>query len=404
MLLTISAPAFYVGWRPGGTTSYHAGLTLSDVRRLQSCNLWSLTEKGSYEMPTTTPYRLYAATVDAVARVDDPLGDAPAVTITAEGSGAQCVAVDPRDPNRVFAGTFDDGLLHSGDGGATWRRVGEDAIPHGRVLSVAISPSHVVAGKGVVYAGTEPSALYRSEDDGETWRDFPRLPELPSAPTWSFPPRPWTSHVRWIAPHPGDPALLFVGIELGGVMRSVDGGETWEDRKPGSQPDSHALATHPTAHDRVYEAAGGGVAWSHDRGTTWEPYDAGMDRHYAWGIAVDPADPDLWYVSASVGAHAAHSQRGDARAVLYRSRGGANASWQPLGSPAQAGSNGTPLHHPNTEMPYALLTLPDHPNTLLVGLRNGTLLVSDNAGDSFRTISLDRPIPGILALTAAPLA
>jgi hypothetical protein len=54
-------------------------------------------------------------------------------------------------------------------------------------------------------------------------------------------------------------------------------------------------------------------------------------------------------------------------------------------------------------MPYALLTLPDHPNTLLVGLRNGTLLVSDDAGDTFRTISLDRPIPGILALTAAPL-
>ncbi len=350
-------------------------------------------------MPTNSPYRLYVATGDGVARVDDLLGVAPAVTIAAEGSGAQCVAADPGDPERVFAGTFDDGLLRSRDGGASWERVGKGDIPHGRVMSVAVSPSHRANGLGVVYAGTEPSALYRSDDDGATWRDFPALTELPSAPTWSFPPRPWTSHVRWIAPHHADPALLFAGIELGGVMRSTDGGETWEDRKPGSQPDSHALATHPTAHDHVYEAAGGGVAWSRDRGASWERADDGMDRHYAWGLAVDPVDPDLWYVSASIGPMQAHGRRGDARAVLSRRR--ADTPWEPLGTPNGTGTgNGTPLHHPNAEMPYALLTLPDRPNLLVVGLRGGGLLVSDDAGDHFRPIALDRPVPGILALSA----
>jgi hypothetical protein len=52
-------------------------------------------------------------------------------------------------------------------------------------------------------------------------------------------------------------------------MRTRDGGQTWEDRKPGSQPDAHALATHPAAPDRVYEAAGGGVARTDDAGDTW---------------------------------------------------------------------------------------------------------------------------------------
>ena len=357
-------------------------------------------------MPYSTPYRLYAATGDAVARVDNVLGDAPRVTVSAEGSGAQCVAVDPRDPDRVFAGTFDDGLLCSGDGGRNWARTGATDIPHDRVLSVAVSPSHVVDGKGAVYAGTEPSALYRSTDDGVTWRDFPALLALPSAPTWSFPPRPWTSHVRWIAPHPADPALLFVGIELGGVMRSTDGGETWEDRKPGAQPDSHALATHPRDHDRVYEAAGGGVAFSRDRGATWSPADAGMDRHYAWGLAVDPADPNLWYVSASFGAHLAHSQKRHSQGVLFRMRG--TGLWEPLGTPDGAATStdgpGAPLQMPNVDMPYTLLTLPDRPNTLVVGLRSGTLLVSDDAGDSFHSIPLDRPIPGLLALSAAPVS
>jgi hypothetical protein len=84
-------------------------------------------------------------------------------------------------------------------------------------------------------------------------------------------------------------------------MITRDGGATWEDRKPGAQDDAHAIAIHPEAPERVYEAAGGGVAYSHDAGRTWSSADEGMDRHYAWGLTIDAADPDLWYVSASFG-------------------------------------------------------------------------------------------------------
>ena len=245
--------------------------------------------------------RLFAATGDAVARIDTADVHRFDVALSLAGSGAQCVAVDPGDPNRVYAGTFDRGLFRSRDGGETWEQAG-DPIPHARVLSVAFAPARRVNGLTAIYAGTEPSNLYRSEDDGRTWETFPRLTELPSTPTWSFPPRPWTSHVRWIAAHPADPETIYAGIELGGVMRSRDGGATWEDRKPGSQHDSHALATHPAAVDRVYEAAGGGIALSEDAGATWRPVDDGTDRHYTWGLAVDAGDPDLWYVSATYGA------------------------------------------------------------------------------------------------------
>jgi hypothetical protein len=57
------------------------------------------------------------------------------------------------------------------------------------------------------------------------------LEELPSRPTWPFPPRPWTSHLRWIAPSLRG-AEVLCGIELGGVVRSPDGGEAWDDRRP----------------------------------------------------------------------------------------------------------------------------------------------------------------------------
>jgi photosystem II stability/assembly factor-like uncharacterized protein len=333
--------------------------------------------------------RVFAATGDSVARLE--LDDGQAVLEPSlQGSGAQCVAVDPRDGDRIYAGTFDDGIYRSLDGGRSWDRVGE-GIPK-RVLSVAISETDREGGRSVVYAGSEPSGLYRSTDDGRSWQDLPALRKLPSAPSWSFPPRPWTSHVRWIALHAQDPELLFVGIELGGVMRSRDRGRSWEDRKHGSYHDAHALVTHPLAPARVYEAAGEGVALSEDGGDSWRQVDDGMDRHYTWGLAVDPADPDLWYVSASHGPSSAHRSSGQAEAVIYRKRGA--EPWQPLGG-------GEGLKLPLDYMPYALLTLRGRAGaarrTLLAGLRSGQLLLSDDAGDSWR--ELDQRLPKVLALS-----
>src|SRR5947209_3520219 len=136
-----------------------------------------------------------------------------------EGLRPQCLAVDPHRPERVYCGTFGRGLWWSDDAGASWQPAGE-GISHTEVMSVAVDPNERHGGYGTVWAGTEPSTIFRSDDGGETWRERPRLRELPSQPTWSFPPRPWTSHVRWIVPDPSQAGRIFAGIELGGVMRS----------------------------------------------------------------------------------------------------------------------------------------------------------------------------------------
>jgi photosystem II stability/assembly factor-like uncharacterized protein len=331
---------------------------------------------------------LFIATGDAIAKVDFS-GGAPQVTMSLENSGAQCVAVDPTNPDRVFAGTFDHGVFRSLDGGETWTSL-EDGIPHKRIPSITISPSHSENGLPVVYAGTEPSNLYRSEDDGETWTEFPRLAELPSAPTWSFPPRPWTSHVRCITLSHHDPNLIFAGIELGGVMRSLDAGETWEDRKPGSQHDSHAIAMHPVDPTRVYEAAGGGIAVSTDGGDTWRGADEGMDRHYCWALAVDPVDPNLWYVSATHGARYAHREDGNSAGQIYRRDH--SDEWKALTI------NGETESH---NMPYALLVPRHSPGTLLAGYRDGELMYSEDKGNNWRSIGVVSP--GILAMCEAAI-
>ena len=234
--------------------------------------------------------RLYAATGDGIVRLDES-GDEWTGALSLAGSGAQCLAVDPRDPDTLYAGLRAEGVRRSQDGGRSWVA---SELPVPSVFSLAVS-----AADGSVYAGTEPSRLFRSDDRGESWRALDALLELPSRPTWSFPPRPWTSHVRWIAPSPHDADLLLVGIELGGLMRSTDGGASWQDHRPGAQRDVHSLAWHPKVPGRAYEAGGGGAAFSADAGESWHPADDGRDRHYTWSVAVDPDDPELWYVSAS---------------------------------------------------------------------------------------------------------
>ena len=322
--------------------------------------------------------RLWAATGDAIARLDEANG-AWEVTVSLEGSGAQCLAVDPSDGGTVFAGLREHGLRRSRDGGESWADV---ELPERGVFSVAVS-----AADGAVYAGCEPSRLFRSDDGGDSWRALDGLLDLPSRPTWSFPPRPWTSHVRWIAPSPHDGDLLLAGIELGGLMRSTDGGERWEDHRPGAQRDVHSLAWHPSEPGRAYEAGGGGAAWSEDGGETWHPADEGRDRHYTWSVAVDPDDPELWYVSASSGPFAAHGRR-DPEARIYRREEG---GWQPL-----AGG----LPDPLPSMPYALVAADGR---LFAGLAGGELWESRDRGDTWSRCELRGEAPArLLALARAP--
>jgi photosystem II stability/assembly factor-like uncharacterized protein len=308
--------------------------------------------------------RLWASSGDGIARLDERDG-AWSVEVSLEGSGAQCLAVDPHDADIVFAGLREGGLRRTSDGGRRWV---DCRLPAPGVFSVAVS-----AVDGAVYAGTEPSALFRSDDGGQSWRELDALLQLPSRPTWRFPPRPWTSHVRWIAPSPHDGELLLVGIELGGLMRSINGGGSWQDHRPGAQRDVHSLAWHPRSERRAYEAGGGGAAWSDDAGDTWRPADEGRDRHYTWAVAVEPDDADAWYVSASTGPFAAHG-RADPEARIYAWRDG---GWQPL-----AGG----LPEPLPAMPYALAAIGGR---LFAGLADGQLWESTDRGESWHACLLD---------------
>ncbi|MEO7021967.1 MAG: glycosyl hydrolase [Ktedonobacteraceae bacterium] len=258
------------------------------------------------------------------------------------GKLTQCIAIDPLRPQDVYCGTVEQGLWRSRDAGRSWKAAGT-GIAHKQITSVAVSETERVGERGVVYAGTEPSAIFRSEDGGETWRELETLRQLPSAPTWSFPPRPYTNHIRWITPDPLVAGRLFAAVEAGALLRSLDGGETWEDRKPDGPLDTHTLVMHKLAPNRLYSAAGdgfmragNGFVQSDNGGETWSRPDEGLQYHYLWSVAADPADPDTLVISAAPGPQEAHNPA-QALSALYRRTG--NGPWQLLqdGLPAHKG-------------------------------------------------------------------
>ncbi len=287
-----------------------------------------------------------------------------------ESKGVQALGTDPNNPNVLYAASAHQGLWKSDDACTSWRDL---ELPASDVFSVTVSPAD-----GALYAGTEPSALFKSMDGGESWQELEALKDIPSAPTWSFPPRPHTSHVRWIAPNPHDPNLLLVCIELGGVMRSEDGGISWQDHRPGAKLDAHELAWHPRIEGRAYQAAGDGVAWTKDSGQSWQSSRQGKSNTYTWALALDPEDPECWFVAAAPGPMAAHYSSGDANAALYRWKG--SGPWQELSAMVKT----------QQTMPYSLQF---HSGKLYAGFTDGEIWRSADQGESWEQLSLGEAQP-----------
>src|SRR5687767_12080728 len=124
-----------------------------------------------------------------------------------KGTDPQSIEFDALIPDRAYCGTFGNGLWKTDDGGQTWSNIGKDDISSPNVMSVAVSPLNPSSGNrfNKVYVGTEPSALHISNDGGDSWEKMETLNKLPSSKSWSFPPRPWTHHIRWIEPDANNP-------------------------------------------------------------------------------------------------------------------------------------------------------------------------------------------------------
>jgi photosystem II stability/assembly factor-like uncharacterized protein len=186
---------------------------------------------------------------------------------------------------------------------------------------MSLAVSHTEKGKegfSRLFVGTEPSMIFSSADGGYNWEQMDQFNKLPSSSSWSFPPRPWTNHVRTIEPDINKKEFIFVAIEAGALIKSIDGGKTWLDRVEGGPYDTHTLITHRKAPGRLYSAAGDGYFESQDYGNSWERLVEGLGQHtYLSDIAVNSDNPQNLIISAASNAFKAH-YREDPESFVYR--------------------------------------------------------------------------------------
>ncbi|HKO65220.1 MAG TPA: hypothetical protein VJU13_08455 [Candidatus Nitrosocosmicus sp.] len=234
-----------------------------------------------------------------------------------KGLNPNSLALDSKN-SRAYCGTFDNGLWKTDDNGHTWDETSLKTSGY-NIMSLATSPMEKgEKGFDKLFVGMEPSIIYSSIDGGATWKKIDEFNKLPSASTWSFPPRPWTHHVRWIETDVNNKEYIFAAIEAGALIKSNDGGKSWIDKVKDGPYDTHTLRTHKKAPQRLYSAAGDGYFESTDYGNTWYSTNKGLGNHtYLYGIAVNSDNPHNIIVSAASNAWKSHAIQ-DLETFVYR--------------------------------------------------------------------------------------
>jgi hypothetical protein len=221
-----------------------------------------------------------------------------------------------RDPRtgRYFAsvtsGFFGPRVMFTDDPIGRWEQAKGPAFPED-VPDATVARTWVVKpgeSDGVLYAGVDPAALFVSTDDGATWELNRGLWNAPTRAEWN--PGFGGLALHSICPWPGDPERLAIGISAAGVWITEDRGETWRTGYaglvPGYLPEdqrehTHALCVHnmhraPLRPERLFMQFHGGVYRSDDAGETWNDIAAGLPSGFGFPLVVDPADPDNAYV------------------------------------------------------------------------------------------------------------
>ena len=218
----------------------------------------------------------------------DPARGATPLMVLADPSPVWCMAQDCEDPGYIYAAS-NDTIAHgrtvfarSADGGRTWAEMVPQSARGEEIWAMAAAPNI----PGQVFIGTSHGRLLRSDDRGRTFYEMTGFLKVPGRDRWSFPPPPHIPHVRSISFDPNYPALMYLGVEEGGVFRSHDGGQSFESLNSGLYDDIHTVAVDPKDSRRLYATTGRGFYVSDNAGGSWRHIKAGFNRTYTVPLLV----------------------------------------------------------------------------------------------------------------------
>jgi len=313
---------------------------------------------------------------------------------------------DPRSGRMLASVTsafYGPKLWHSDDPAGDWEQAAGMTLPEGgeaaleRIWTIALGESD-----GVLYAGGDPGVLFESRDGGANWELNRGLWEHPTRPGWQ--PGGGGLCLHSIATWPGEPDRLAVAISAAGVWLTDDSGATWRQGNDGlipryvpedTPPEEAGLCVHrlhraPARPDRLFMQFHGGVYRSDDAGETWQDIAAGLPSDFGFPLALDPADPDSAFLIPLAADTDRVTPGGQVR--VYETRD-AGRSWTPRGS-------GLPQQH-------AYLTVLREAFDwrgggdgleLYFGATSGDVFGTADAGESWSTVATR--LPPVLSVAA----
>jgi photosystem II stability/assembly factor-like uncharacterized protein len=314
---------FYMGVNNGGvwkTTDY--GRTWLPIFDEQSTG-----SIGDVMVAPSNPKVIYVASGEGLQRPDLSVGNGMYKSVD-EGktwkhigleNGQQIggIAIDPSNENRVFAAVLghpygpntERGVYRTTDAGNTWERVLYKDENTG-AIQVAIDPKNPQIVYADMWAGRQgpwengawngsESGLFKSTDGGNTWKKLEKgLPTTAQG----------LGRIGFCIA-PSNPNRLYATVDAeayGGVYRSDDAGESWykstaDGRFWGRGSDFAEIKADPKDADIVYTA--NVVVWkSMDGGKTWKDYrgaPGGDDYHRIW---INPDNSNILLIACDQGA------------------------------------------------------------------------------------------------------
>lgn len=295
------------------------------------------------------------------------------------------IACRAPDTPVIYTATADR-IFRSLDGGLTWHETAATFPGFVEISSLAVHPHDDTT----LLAGLEPSALFRSCDGGATWSEDPAVRAMAEAPNsgWHVPWSEARGHVRTPVFDPYDPDRIYLPIEVGGVVRTEDGGRHWENVHGGIHDDVHSLAVNPIEPRILYAATRHGCGRSDDYGRTWRETNRGLTKRYCRAIAVDPRDGRrLFTAGAPTPPGRWHLRPSGAEASLFRSDDGGE-TWRLL-------AGGLPTVLPGYV--DAIVLAPADPDRVSFGTADGEVWQSRDRGETWRCLVRTHPVRRLLA-------
>lgn len=330
------------------------------------------------------------------------------------GDNLSIVTPDPRDGAIYVAighGHFGVKLHRSTDGGKSWTAIGSPtypAVPEGTPPEVdsfgrtipwstqvvwSITPGGL-GEDGTLWAGTAPGGLFKSADHGATWSLIRTLWDRPERKQWFGGGLDWPA-IHSIIVDPRDSRHITIGISCGGVWVTRDGGETWACKADGMRAeymppdqaqdpntqDPHLVAACANHPDAMWSQHHNGIFRTTNDCASWHEVRCERPSSFGFAVAVHPHDPDTaWFVPAIKDEHRIPV---DGKFVVTRTRNG--------GESFEILSKGLPQEHAYDLVFRHALDVDASGQRLVMGSTTGSLWISEDAGDSWQTISTHLP-------------